>query len=280
MKLLLVDDGNSGARDALDQLTETGGGFTYEWAPDIASAVQRLSEPDIDVILVGLTLPEGFGQEVFEKVHAFAAHIPIVVIASSSESEIAAQCISLGAQDSISLDEFQPALLTRVLRYACERHRLITALRDLSVVDEVTELYTLRGFTELGQHHLVTAQRMAQHVLLIYVEVQDAADGSVLEIATLLRSQFRGSDVVARVGPSEFAVLAMDADLASASTLIDRIMEVAHERALHGSLEDTAFSIGYTGIHEMPGASVADLLARARYQATSKSIRQAGSHQS
>ena len=276
MKLLLIDGADSDALEALERLTADGAGFEYVWAPDVATGVQRLDQPDIDVVLLSLALPDAWGTEAFEKVHAFAAHLPIVLLAGPSESEIAIRCISLGAQDSISVDEMEPKMLRRVMAYATERHRLISALRDLSVIDDFTDLYTLRGLTELGRHHLLTAQRMAQCVLLVYLETRHTESRAVVETAALLRHVFRASDVIACVGPGEFAVLAIDADLDSAPSLVARVLEAAQERALEHGSAGLAFSIGYTGLEEMPGATVTELLDRARAEASEAGLRSHG----
>lgn len=276
MKLLLIDGADSEAQEALDRLTEDGSEFDYVWAPDVATGVQRLDQPDIDLVLLSLSLPDAWGTEAFEKVQAFAANVPIVLLAEPSESEMAIRCISLGAQDSISVDEMEPRVLRRVMAYATERHRLITALRDLSVIDDYTDLYTLRGLVELGRHHLLTAQRMGQCVLLVYLETRHAEPTAVVETAALLRHVFRASDVVACVGPGEFAVLAVDADMSSAPSLVTRILETAQERALERGSAGLAFSIGYTGLEEMPGATVMELLDRARAEASDASLRSPG----
>lgn len=267
MKLLLIDEGDSPARGVLDVLAREEEGFGYEWAPDVASAVQRLGEPGVDVILMGLYLPDALGIEAFETVQAFAGAVPIVVLTGSGTGDDARRCLSLGAQETLADDDLSPELLVRVLRYAQERSRLLSALRDLSVVDDLTELYTLRGLTELGQHHLRAAQRMAQNVLLIYVGTGEVANGAQVETATLLRSLFRASDVVARVGEHEFAILAMDADPEAAPVLTLRLQDAAQRAVLEGRAPPMDLRVGYASLAAMPQATVPELLGRARQAA-------------
>ena len=276
MKILLIDDADSEARKALERLAAEGPEFDYVWASDLPSAVQRLGEPDIDIVLLTLAMPDAWGTEAFEKIQAFAGHLPIVLLAGESELEVATRCMSLGAQDHIAVDDLEPRILRRVVAYAAERHRLLGALRDLSIVDELTDLYTLRGLTELGRQHLVAAQRMAQSLLMVYLETRHEEPSAVVETATLLRRVFRESDVIASVGPGEFAVLALDADLDSAPALIDRVLDFAQEQALERGSAGLAFTIGYAGLQELPGATVMELLDRARAEAAEPGLRTPG----
>ena len=264
MKTLLIDEADSPVREILAALEAESESFRFEWAPDLATAVQCLDEPGVEVILMGLSFPDAWGREAFEKVQAFADPLPIIVMTGPGDAETGEDCVTLGAQDVVPASELSPPLLSRVLRYAVERNRLLSALRDLSVVDNQTELYTLRGLTELGQHHLRAAQRMAQNALLIYVGSQGVNDGGLVALAAVLKSAFRASDVVARVGPSEFAVLAMDADPQSVPILTHRLLDATQRAVLEGKFPPSRFRIGYASMAEMPQATVMELLEKAR----------------
>ena len=268
MNVLLIDESDSSARGALECLGAAGEPVRYEWAPDLASAVQRMDEPGIDIILMGLVLPDAWGSEALEKVQAFSGSAPIVVMVAAGDRETEQTCRSLGAAEVVGEDELTPPVLGRVLRFCLERSRLLNAMRNLAMVDELTELYTLRGLTELGQHHLRVAIRMAQNVLLMYVGTDSSSDGATIEAAHVLARAFRASDIVARIGAGEFAVLAMDADAQAAGLLEHRFREGIQRAILEGRTPPIKLKIGHAGLSEMPRASVEDLLGLARSRAT------------
>lgn len=268
MNVLLIDESDSSARGPLECLGAAGEPIRYEWAPDLASAVQRMEEPGIDIVLMGLVLPDAWGCEALEKVQAFAGSTPIVVIAAAEDRETELACRSMGASEVVTEDELTAPVLGRVLRFSLERARLLNAMRNLAMVDELTELYTLRGLTELGQHHLRVAIRMAQNVLLMYVGTDASSDTAMAAAATVLSEAFRASDVVARIGAGEFAVLAMDADAQAAELLEHRFREGIQRAILEGRTPSIKLRVGHAGLSELPRASVEDLLQLARSRAS------------
>lgn len=268
MNVLLIDESDSSARSVLECLGAAGEPLRYEWAPDVASAVQRLAEPGIDVILMGLVLPDAWGSEAFEKIQAFAQAIPIVVMVAAGDQDMGANCRALGASETVADDEMTAPVLGRVLRFSVEQARLLTAMRNLAMVDELTDLYTLRGLTELGQHHLRVAIRMAQNVLLMYVGTDAQSEAATGEAAAVLRQAFRASDIVARIGSGAFAVLAMDADADAAELMEHRVREGIQQAILEGRTPPIKLEVGHATLSEVPRASVEDLVKLARSRAT------------
>lgn len=276
-KTLLVVDGEPSLLEERVRVAVEGAdpAVTFEWACDLASAVERLSHDGIDIVLMGLDLPDAYGVTAFERMQVLSADIPIIMVAGPGEEGVAARCVSLGAQDWLGIDEVHPLVLPRVLRYAAERHRLLGALCDLAAVDELTELYSRKGLIDLGQQTLRNARRMARDVLLIHLDVDgiqdinqslghDTGDEVLLATAGLLMEVFRSSDLVARVGPDEFAVLAMDAAQAAGPSLVGRFMDAVSElEASRRTPCSLKYTFGFAGLDDDPNVSVEDLLTRA-----------------
>ena len=151
----------------------------------------------IDNLLADLDLPDSVGLVTFERMFAFAPDVPIIVLTEVSDESLGITTVQGGAQDYLVRDEVTPSLLARAVRHAIERHQLLSALRSLSLIDDLTGLYNRRGFADLA--------------------LQKTAD--------ILRATFRRSDIVARLGGDEFAVLALEASGESAEALIDRLRE-------------------------------------------------------
>lgn len=102
-----------------------------------------------------------------------------------------------------------------------ERKRMENEVRDLSLRDHLTELYNRRGFISLAEQQIKVAKRSEKEVLLTFIDVDnlklindrfghEEGDKALIETANIIRHAFRQSDIIARVGGDEFAILAID----------------------------------------------------------------------
>jgi len=100
-----------------------------------------------------------------------------------------------------------------------ERLRAEQLVRQMSLTDELTGLYNRRGFLLLAERELQVARRRRGRSLLLYLDLDylklandrfghAAGDAMLMDAAELLKSLFRSTDVVARIGGDEFVVLA------------------------------------------------------------------------
>lgn len=118
-------------------------------------------------------------------------------------------------------------------------------LRELATKDELTGAYNRRYFFDHGEielrrtlrYHLSTSLAMVD--VDYFKQVNDryghAAGDSVLrEIATILREQVRTTDIVARIGGEEFALLFPETPMAGAEVTVERIRRAVSERSFEG----------------------------------------------
>lgn len=211
-----------------------GGQIELEWVGELASALQRLSAGGIDAVLLNPSLPDSEGIVSFERTNAFAPNVPIIVISDLEDDELAVSAVQGGAQDFLGKDEATPSVLARSIRYAIERHRLLSDLRSLSLIDEVTNLYNRGGFADLGEQYVKLARRSERGITLVYVDIDrfktindslghHIGDRALLKVAEILRVTFRRSDLIARLGGDDFAVLALEATGEDAKALVKRL---------------------------------------------------------
>ena len=207
-----------------------------EHVRELSDAMARLSEGGIDVVLMDLDLPDSQGVVSFERLYAFAPDVPIVVLTDDDDEDVALATVQGGAQDYLVRDEVGAPVVVRSLRYAVERHRLLSALRSLSLIDDLTGLYNGRGFMDLGEQYLKLAQRNARDVALVFLDLDrfrtindtlghHTGDRALIKVADILRATFRRSDVLGRLEADEFAVLALEASGEDAELLVSRIQE-------------------------------------------------------
>lgn len=208
--------------------------FEVEWVRSLGDALERLSRGGIDAVLLDLDLPDSQGVNTFARTNAFAPDVPVVVLTALDDQTMAMRLVQAGAQDYLVKDSVQPDILIRSLLYALERHRLMSALRSLSLIDDLTGLYNRRGFAELGEQHLKLAMRTSRAVTLVYLDLDrfkdindthghHVGDRALSNVAEILRAAFRRSDIIARMGGDEFAVLALEASGDDADVLVERL---------------------------------------------------------
>ena len=104
------------------------------------------------------------------------------------------------------------------LRDVTDNVRLRERLRNLSMSDELTGLYNRRGFLTLIREQMTLSDQSGENILLLYGDLDglkwindtfghSEGDRALIEAAEILRETFRESDLIARVGGDEFAVV-------------------------------------------------------------------------
>jgi diguanylate cyclase (GGDEF)-like protein/PAS domain S-box-containing protein len=118
-------DGRS-IRKALADLQD--GAFIVECVPRLVDGLERLREPGIAAVLLDLRLPDSQGIATFDQVWRAAPHVPILVIASPDDEDVAAQAVTRGAQDYLQRDRLDSYTLPRALKRIIERKAADEAL--------------------------------------------------------------------------------------------------------------------------------------------------------
>lgn len=237
IKVLLAESDE----EYIDELRESlnaalAGAIEFEVVTELSQALARLTQGGFDAILLSLNLPDSQGMVTFDRAYAFAPDVPIMIIADVEDQEAAVSTVQAGAQDYLVKSELTPAMLVRSVRHAIERHRLFSALRSLSLIDDLTGLYNRRGFADLGEQYLKLARRSGRGVTMVYLDLDrfktindslghHVGDRALLKVADILRATFRRSDIIARLGGDEFGVLALEAADESSETLVERLRE-------------------------------------------------------
>jgi diguanylate cyclase (GGDEF)-like protein len=107
-------------------------------------------------------------------------------------------------------------------------------LRSLSLTDELTGLNNRRGFALLANGLFKFARRAGHQLCLLYIDMDSLkhinntfghaeGDTALNHFARILTETFRDSDVIARMGGDEFAVLTLDANENNMAVLQSRL---------------------------------------------------------
>jgi len=160
-----------------------------------------------------------------------------------------------------------------LVRDISQRKEAEDVLRSMSTADELTRLHNRRGFFTLAPHFLKMADRNREAAFLLFADVDglksindtlghSVGDRALTTIAHILKKTFRQSDILARMGGDEFAVLALDTPVTSAERVMARLQE-SLDRHNAKSSPRLSLSLGMARYDHEHRHSVKELLARA-----------------
>jgi diguanylate cyclase (GGDEF)-like protein len=162
-----------------------------------------------------------------------------------------------------------------LLLYLVSRiNKMETEIHDLTVRDELTGLYNMRGFNLLAGQSLRLAQRAEVPFSILFIDLDNlkrindelghtAGSASLSETARLLDSTFRDADVIARIGGDEF-VVAGQFDQAAVAASAQRLQQSAAARYSDASGRfPLSLSIGYATSSDIRFDSLKELVAQA-----------------
>jgi len=276
IKVLLIEDHPGDARLLRETLAEaSGAAFGLEFVDRLSIGLRRLSEGGIDLALLDLGLPDSQGLDTLDRVQTEVPDVPIIVLTGTQDEGLGMKAVQIGAQDYLVKGEVDARLLVRSMRYAIERHRLLAELQRMSFVDDLTGLRNRRGFFALAEQQVKLADRTKNGFLLPLADVDglksinDAfghreGDLALIEMARVLKETFRESDIIARIGGDEFAVIAIEAGPDSAEIVRGRLSKNLEASNAGGSRRYTlSISLGIASYDPEHPCPIDELLARA-----------------
>ena len=137
---MLVED-NSDDALLVNELLKDGSRSSFEaiHVRLVSRAVELLAQEAFDAILLDLSLPDGHGLEIVERIYKASPAKPIIVLTGSENDEmVATKAIQSGAQDFLPKSGLTGILLSRTIRYAIERKE---GERKLAANEELLRLF-------------------------------------------------------------------------------------------------------------------------------------------
>ena len=176
---------------------------------------------------------------------------------------------------SVSMYSPKESFFVAVFEDVTRRRQRERELYSQALSDELTGLHNRRGFTALAGQQLMLAERSGSTLQLVYADLDDlkdtndahghaAGDRALADFAAVLRKTFRESDILARIGGDEFAVMAMDYTETDNEALAARLQE---NLDAHNAAENRPFrlsaSVGVIRYDPEKPRSIDDLLKEA-----------------
>ncbi len=238
-KILIIDD-DKAAREVIGEfLVETG--FDIETAGSGTEALEKLKQDLFDVIISDLRMPEMDGIALTKEINQLGLDIPIIVITGFGTIELAVESMKAGAFDFITkpfnLDQIkitvEKAIETTNLRKLADEREFY---KKLSNSDDLTDLANYRCFQHALENETARAERYNRPLSLMMIDIDDfkscndtyghlVGDMVLKQIATLIKKNTRGIDMVARYGGEEFTVILPETSLEETLVVAERIRE-------------------------------------------------------
>lgn len=145
IQVLLIED-NEDHRCLLETQLQQSSVPRFQVTPveDLAQGLAHISSHEPDVILLDLGLPDTDGLEGLNRIRAAQPDVAVIVLTMLADEAVAIQAVQAGAQDYLVKNETDTHLLVRAIRYAIERQRLLTALKQA----HEHEMRVLEGMAE------------------------------------------------------------------------------------------------------------------------------------
>ncbi len=238
--VLVVED-HQETREML-ALVVQGMGHRVYTATNGREALQELSQHPVDIVLLDVMMPEVDGLEFCRRVQADQKLQPlhIIMVSARDTLEDKVQGLSLGAADYLT----KPFSLAELKARIGVAQRLVIAQRQLrrqkalleQMVreDGLTGLYNRRYFEERAQEEWLRAQRYRRPLSLLlgdldhFKKINDRyghawGDRVLKEVGQVLHRHCRRTDIAARLGGEEFAVLLLETRLEGARKVAARL---------------------------------------------------------
>lgn len=227
LNILVIDDNPGDTRLVKEALAEARTTrFEVTHLPHLHTAINEKAWKHADLVLLDLHFPTLDAEETLTLMHDHLAHeLPVVVMTSLDDEQIALRAIRSGAQDYVVKGRYEVDLLARTLCHAHERFQLLQALEharqrqwELANYDALTRLPNRRLLQERLEQSILRRQRTQEQFAVLFIDIDGfkpvndslghgAGDQLLQAIAERLRLSLRESDVAARLGGDEFALL-------------------------------------------------------------------------
>jgi PAS domain S-box-containing protein len=127
---LIVEDNAEYAAFIDDALAAAGTSFRSTRAESLREAIAAITAGGVDVVLLDLNLPDSSGLDTLHRFQEVAGGAPIVILSGLLDQALATAAVQAGAQDYLIKSEMTALMISRVARYAVERHAAEARLHE------------------------------------------------------------------------------------------------------------------------------------------------------
>ena len=244
VKALVVDDSSTARRYTVDLLRLYQ--FIVLEASDGTEALEVIDrEKDVRLVITDYHMPRMDGFQLIKAIRRSHPRekIAIVGISSVGSSTLSARFIKSGANDFLNKPFLREEFFCRVQMNVDVLEQL-AELREAATIDFLTGVRNRRSFYEVAGPLFAAARRGQAKVTIGLIDIDrfkeindqhghDVGDVVLAEVAELLSSRVRGTDMLARFGGEEFCILALNImDNGGAEIYFQRLRQMFEERPI------------------------------------------------
>ncbi len=141
VRVLLLEDDPVDAELVKRAIHKTATPMELQWVERVSEAIELLASQQFDLVLSDLSLPDCDGDETIERLQQAASEVPIIVLTTIDDRDLAVELLEVGAQDYLPKDCITGDILDRAIRHAIQRQQqLVVTQRLLREVQDGRDL--------------------------------------------------------------------------------------------------------------------------------------------
>jgi two-component system cell cycle response regulator len=206
-------------------------GYQCETASSAESALELINKTSFDIMLTDIRMPGIEGFELTHKAKKIIPDMAVIIMTAYAEEFSYDNAMEAGASDFIKKPFTLNELMARI-----QHVKLQEKVRTMAVTDELTGLYNRRGFFSLAEKLLQLCKREKKGIFMLYTDLDGLkkindtfghkeGDMALIDIANILRNNYRESDIIARIGGDEFVVIPIGTTEDSAEIATSRLQK-------------------------------------------------------
>ncbi len=242
--------------------------FDIVHVSSLQEILECLEHRDFDAALIDLACLGTHVEGALLRIVSMSPATSVILICDGSEQDLAMEGVRHGAHDYVVRDLAHTESLVRTVRSSLGRHSSKTNLHFLAHHDALTGLANRVLFARCLEGALCKLAQTGQPIGVLYLDLDgfkpvndqhghDSGDELLKIIARRLRINIHRTDVVARMGGDEFAILLENLDTErDASVIAERLVEAVQEPIyLNSAVVQVSCSVGVATALEVSSAS-------------------------
>ncbi|RJP79233.1 MAG: diguanylate cyclase [Candidatus Zixiibacteriota bacterium] len=243
--ILVVDDSWE-SREVITSILNAQEDYNLILAENGQDAIRKLASQTIDLVITDISMPVMDGLELLDHLTQEKPELPVITYTGFGDL-FGAKALERGAEDCVfkpfdardfRLRVAKALKYSRLKKYQEMLEQKNEELRQLSITDQLTQIYNRRYLQEVLHREFTRARRYRSKLALLIADIDHfkkindtlghlQGDVVLRELAALIRNTTREVDIPFRFGGEEFLVLLPETDRRGAETVAERLRRAA-----------------------------------------------------